>query len=649
MYSQKRPTQSRWRRIGAATFVAAFAILCGVKVHGAESSPPMQIDIDATDLPRKLLTATIVIPVEPEDESDRQIALWYPKWVPGSHGPGGPIANVAGLIVADEQGQALPWKRTVGELYRIEVTVPPGVSRLHVRVRYITNQPTTTSMGHDSYGSDLIGVIGPGTVLVYPENADIDQLKVAGTLRLPDQWVASTALARRGEFDDADVMFFEPVSLRTLVDSPIMCGRHRRIHNLVESEHRDTIPPHRLHVFSEAESVLEPHAELLSKLRRMVTQTALLFDSHPFEHFDILLATTDLLVKNGLEHSRCTFNVLPQRAFQAPDELKGWDRLLVPHEYIHAWCGKYRRPANMLTSDFHTPKATDLLWVYEGLTQYLGELMEARCGLMSETEFRHRLSVEIRHALYQQGRAWRSLLDTAACSAILRGKSASWPRLRRSQDYYMEGMLFWIEADAKIRSATDGRRSLDDFCRDFFRATKDSPHPHAFTRADVVTSLNRVLPYDWDGLISRRIEGLAERYEPAVVGMLGYSVQYTNEIPSIPEKTFRAVEGVDAYDSIGAVVSEEGVISDLLFGSPAHQAGLGPGMKIAGVNGHTWSSNRLLDAISKSATTGGMKLMVVNGDSFRTHDVEYDGGPRHMVLVRDEDANDVLADILKAR
>ena len=610
--------------------------------------PPMRVSVDASEIARKLLHATITIPVtRSEGGGDRDVALWYPKWVPGSHGPGGPIANVAGMKITDEEGNPLDWERTAGEVYRIVVSVPEDVTNLKVNLRYITNQPTTNSMGHDSFGSPMLGVVSFSTVLMYPEGINIDEQKIPATLKLPSNWKASSALRCPNGAESGEKLHFAPVTLRTLVDSPVMCGVHQRVFDLVEPDFGDSIPPHRLHVFSEVESAVNLHPEILQKLKKMVTQAKFLFGSFPFQEFDILLAASDVLVPNGLEHSRSTLNVVTIDSLRSPQDYKGWMRLLVPHEYVHAWCGKYRRPAGMLTSDFHSPKDTELLWVYEGLTQYLGELLEVRSGLMTADEFGHRITVELGHAIRQQGRDWRSLADTGACSHILRARSSSWPRLRRSQDYYMEGMLFWLEADALIRSRSNGEKTLDDFCQAFFRAQAEDPVP--YSRKDVVNDLNGVLSYDWRGLISRRIESLQNRFEPEVADSLGYAIQFSNRRPDIPEKTFRWSKGVDAYDSIGMSLSSEGEIRDLLLDTAADKAGLGPGMRIMGVNGFKWSENRFDDAIVMSATRGHIDLLVQNGDSFKNHRVEYSGGPRYMVLVRKPNTKDLLAEIVRPR
>ena len=653
-------------RIAYVLFVG-FTLLSSSAPAQTPSNSTVSLSIDATDLPRKLLSANLKIPVDSTRRSeDGTIALWYPKWTPGTHGPGGPIANVAGMKINTPDGKRLVWERAVGEFYRVNVSVPEGVTELHVEIRYITNQPTVNSSGVDSYGSAALGFISPGTVLLYPDNVDIDDARIDLSVTLPAGWKASTALVEagdsensEGESEQSNSVHFKPDTIRAVVDCPIMCGIHRSQHELADSKAiRDgtKIVPHTLHIFSEAESVLKPHPDSLQKFRNMVTQSARLFGSHPFDRFDILLATTDVLGKNGLEHSRSTFNILGQRVLQEPARFKGWDRLLIPHEYIHSWCGKYRRPEGMVTGDFHSPKKMDMLWVYEGLTQYLGELIEARCGLMTPEEFRHRFATEIRRAMHQQGRDWRSLSDTGACSPVLRAGSNNWPRLRRSQDYYMEGMLFWLEADAIIRSQSDGAKSLDDFCQHFFAynageggdESSADPHPKGYDRAEVIQSLGHVLDFDWEGLIARRVDMLVERFDPAVVDRLGYSIQYSNEKPDIPSTTFRASGGVDLLDSIGAVISDSGKVTDLLLGSAADTAGLGPGMEIVGVNGNKWSKNRMHDAIAMSATTGEVNLMVVSGDSFQDFVVKYDGGPRYMTIVPKKNGKDLLAEILKA-
>ena len=635
---------SSWRLATALWIGLGSTLLCGAE---PSSEQALRIAIDATDLPRKLLRAELTIPISPLARGDsKTVRLWYPKWVPGSHGPGGPVANLAGFEVRTAAGESLEWSRAPGEVYRFEVEVPADVSVLRASLRYIASQPTTTSFGHDCFGSSNLGVISPAALLLYPDGTDIDEQVCEATLRLPEGWQVGTALTPRAEPTKPGERGFQPVSLRNYVDSPMMCGRYYRTYELTEEAYRSKIPAHTLHVFADDAEATELNSEVVDKFRAMVTQTGLLIGSHPFARFEILLGVSDVLPKNGLEHSRSTFNVLPTKPLQSTRALKGWDRLLIPHEYLHAWCGKYRRPSGMLTPDFHTAKDTELLWVYEGLTQYLGELVEARCGLMSADEFRHRLLVELRNATHQQGRQWRSLADTAAASHILRAKSPSWSGLRRSQDYYMEGMLFWLEADARIRAASAGKRSLDDFCEQFFRAEQPADRPRAFDREEIVQLLNSLHEFDWDGLISRRIESRQQGFDPSVAELLGYQFQLTPEQPKIPANTFRHSSGVDALDSLGLVATEEGTVQRLLLGSPADLARLAPADQILGIDGKKWSGPRLNAAVKRKSS---IELLVSRGNEIRTIEIQYYDGLKFWNLKRDESKPDQLAAILKAK
>lgn len=614
--------------------------------QGAIDQEAMQVEIDARDLPRKLLHARLEIPLT-ASASELKVALWFPKWVPGSHGPGGPVANVAGLRIEDQLGNKLSWQRTPGEVYRLEVTVPPNTEGLKIWIRYITNQPTTGSMGHDSWGSSKLGVISPNTILLYPEAIDVSELKVSTTLILPGQWTAATALPREETAEGSDSIRFKPVSLACYVDSPIMCGAHHKTFDLVEPGRASSIPAHRLQVFGDEPSQCELDAAIVNKFRSMVTQAALLIGSHPFDQFEILLGVTKHLPANGLEHAKSTFNVLHPSALTSPSALQGWNRLLIPHEYMHAWCGKYRRPAGMISKTFHTPENTELLWVYEGLTQYLGELIEARCGLMTRKQFAHRVLVELRNATHSQGREWRSLADTGAAAHILRSKSLWWPGLRRSQDFYMEGMLFWLEADAILRKHSNGTKSLDDFCREFFSANADSPRPNPFTREDLVSILNSLQAYDWDGLILRRIESLQGVYDPSVADILGYRFELQSTPLQVPPNTFRYENGVENLDSIGATFSNDGEVQDILLGSPADQARLMPGMKIIGVGKNVWTPSRFSEALEEANGGSPIELKIIDGDEIKTIEINYHDGPRWLNLVRQNGSPDLLSEITK--
>lgn len=622
--------------------------LCGI----ATAKQAMELRIDCSRHLRGLIESTCLIPLDAVKKT-RKVSLWYPKWVPGSHGPGGPIANVAGMTVCDEHGNRLSWKRTPGEVYRIDVQVPPDTSQLTVDLRYIINQPTTTSFGHDCFFSKSLGIISPSCLLVYPDWVDADKDTVATCIVLPSDWKAATALRKEEQevvsTDDEspNQWRYQPSSFRVLLDSPVMVGLHYKSISLAEGS--AITPPHDLHLFGDTEKELDLNKEVIAKYREMVHQTSLLMGSHPFDRFDILLGISNRLPKNGLEHSRSTMNVLTPTALKSLGSLKGWDRLLVPHEYLHAWCGKYRRPSGMVKSDFHTAKDTELLWVYEGLTQYLGELIEARCGLMNCEEFESRLFVELRSAVHQDGRRWRTLADTGAASHILRAGSDRWGELRRSQDYYMEGMLFWLEVDARIRTITEGKSTLDDFCRKFFKADDPLVTPKGYVREEVVSILSDLAEFDWDGLVLRRIETVQERFQPSVAGLLGYRFDFVDKKPVVPGNTFRYRGGGDYLDSIGLVVTNAGVISRVKLGGPADKVGLVPGEKIVSLGSHLWSEKAMDEAIANSVDRAEVIFTVTDGEAVREVCLDYADGAKYFSLTREEENTSLLDDILQAR
>ncbi|RNC80302.1 MAG: hypothetical protein ED559_00350 [Phycisphaera sp.] len=607
----------------------------------AQNRADSTLHINATDLPRLLLTSTQTIPLD-SSQRGTDLPLWYPKWVPGSHAPGGPVHNIAGFAVTDQDGNNLRWSRTPGEVYRFIVHTPQSATEINIEFRYITNQSTSNSHGLDSWGADAIGLISPNTVLVYPEGARDGEWMIETQLTVPEDWQAACALDIDEEADTVASYSYQPVSVRRLVDTPIMLGRYYNMYSL--NEEGIDAPPHRLHVFSEMKSQADIHPDVVDAYSKMVTQADRMFGSYPFPSMDILLATTNALPRNGLEHLRTTMNIIPLNTLDELDNLTGWDQMLVPHEYVHAWCGKYRRPEGMATSDFHTPKGTELLWVYEGLTQYLGELLEVRAGLDDLETYRWDLLRRYRGARLTQGREWRPLADTCSASHTLRAGSNNWGSMRRGQDYYFEGALIWMEADAIIRNETDGAKSIEDFCHAFFLAEQPTDEPNPYTREDVIAHLNDVVDYDWEAFIEERVDNVGGKPLTGTVE-LGYSIQYTNEPPTGPNNA--RIDPLDARDSLGMSLSSDGTVRTVILGSPADKAGLAPRMRIMGIEGHTWSRQRFADLMETSAASGSIELMTVSGDRINNTTIAYEGGPRYMTLVRDESKPDVLAEIME--
>src|SRR5438034_699493 len=381
--------------------------------------------------------------------------------MPGTHGPGGPVQNIAGLRVETPDGQPIAWRRDETEPYRIECTVPDGVDRVVVRLDYICNQPTINSEGVDNFGNAYLGLINWNTCLLYPEGPTIDELHISARLLLPAKWRFGTALKVAKETEGA--VEFNSETLLDFIDCPLICGEHFRAIELKAKN----FPPTFLHLTSESPGALQLDEKVVEKYGNVASEAGALFGGAHFPAFQFLVTRSDELGYNGLEHLSSSLNGVRERDLIDDKKRRRWVAMLLPHEFVHSWCGKYRRPAAMVTPNFHTPERTALLWVYEGLTQYLGEVLQVRSGLTTTNDYMAELAGRISSLMHTEGRQWRPLEDTAIANHVLRAFSPSWGQLRRSQDYYDEGMLLWLEADAIIRQQSDGHHCLDDFCKKF--------------------------------------------------------------------------------------------------------------------------------------------------------------------------------------
>jgi predicted metalloprotease with PDZ domain len=381
---------------------------------------------------------------------------------------------------------------------------------------------------------------------------------------------------------------------------------------------------------------------------RVVKEAGALFGTCHYPSFHFLVTCSDDLGYLGLEHRECSINGVRERDLVDPGHLRGWVGNLLPHEYVHSWCGKFRRPAGMCTPDFHTPQKTKLLWVYEGLAEYLGELLMVRSGMIDAAEYRRMLTATIDSLVHREGRRWRSLEDTAVASPLLRDGSPNWSELRRGQDYYFEGALIWLEADAIIRERTKGRRSLDDFCRKFLGPGPTDAHVIPYDLDDVVKALTDVCDFDWGPFLRDRTEKPLDALPLDVLTRCGYRLGYTNRPPNPSDRIARrGGAGVSARDSLGLGFDGEGKITDVIPGMIGDKSGLGPGMKVIGVNGRVFSCRRLLDALADSVSRRKIEFLLIEGDHFRTVVLDYADGPRYLEVVRDPDKPDLLAEILK--
>jgi predicted metalloprotease with PDZ domain len=620
---------------------AALVVLCWVVGPAAAAeSPALAVEVDARELPRKLLHTALDIPCQAGP-----LRLWYPKWLPGSHGPHGRVEDIAGFRVETPAGAPVPWTRDEVELHCVVITVPPGTGSVRVKLDTVCESAGPDAAGIYTVGTRDVGVLNWNTCLVYPQGPAADDQPVKVRLRLPDEWKYATALTAESKPDTDGVTTFRPVSLTTLVDSPLIAGRHLKTIKLDAGPG----PPAFLHLTSESPAALNLDPTVVDLYARVVREAWALFGVAHYPEYHFLVVCSDALGRFGLEHLACSLNGVGERGLIDERLRKGWWLAnLVPHEYAHSWCGKYRRPAAMITPDFHTPQKTKLLWVYEGLTEYLGEVLSVRAGLLTPDEYKLTLTAHIRGLSRTAGRQWRPLEDTAVAAHLARNPGPSWNQLRRTQDFYMEGMLLWYECDAIIRETTGGTKSLADFCKRFFAAVPGKKTVAGYDLTDVVRDLNATAAYDWEAFLRKRVEAPQESLPLDVVGKLGYRLKYSDTPPGAALKEAVLPPDNPGADSLGVVLID-GVVRAVDPGLPADKAGLAPGMKVIGVNGKKFSPNRLRDAIADSVSRRTVELLMEDGEDFRTVVVPYADGLRYLELERVSTRPDVLGEILKPR
>ena len=624
-------------RVPPAALVVWVGLVAG---PAAADTPAVAVEVDARELPRKLLHTTLDVPCRPGP-----LRLWYPKWFPGSHGPHGRVEDVAGFRVETPDGTPVPWARDEVELHCFVAQVPDGTTRVRVKLDTVCESAGADRGGTHTAGTRDVGVINWNTCLVYPQGPAADDQPVNLRLRLPDGWKYATALKAEPERSTDGVTAFRTVSLTTLVDSPLIAGRNLRTFQLDAGPG----PPAFLHLTSESPEAVNLGPKVVDLYGRVVREAWALFGTAHYPEYHFLVVCSDALGQFGLEHLACSLNGVGERGLVDDRLRKGWWLAnLLPHEYAHSWCGKYRRPAGMVTPDFHTPQKTKLLWVYEGLTEYLGEVLSVRAGLLTPDEYKLTFTGHVRGLARTAGRQWRPLEDTAVAAHIGRNPGNSWTQLRRTQDFYFEGMLLWYECDAIIRERTDGAKSLDDFCKRFFAAVPGKPTVAGYELADVVRNLNATAGYDWEAFLRRRVAAPQESLPLDVVGRLGYRLKYSDRPPGADPKGAAAHPDNPAADSLGLAISG-GEVRSVDPGLPADRAGLAPGMKVIGVNGKKFSPNRLRDAIADSVTRKKVEFLIEDGEDFRTVAVPYADGLRYLELERVPTKPDVLGEILKPR
>jgi predicted metalloprotease with PDZ domain len=604
-----------------------FIQICSLTALG-QNSVVIRMDVDATEAPRNLLHTTVHIPVKPGPFS-----FFYPKWIPGEHSPTGPINDLVGLRLT-ANGKAVSWTRDPVEMFAFRCDVPAGVNELEVAFDNVS-QPGTTM-------SARLARIKWNRLLVYPRGLNSDAVRVDASIKLPAGWQFATALAvQRERREQVD---FKEVSLTELVDSPMITGANFRRLTLAS-----TPVLHEMNIAADSPAALDVKPATLQGWQNLVKEANALFGAHHYRGYRFLLTLSDVGGSEGLEHHESSEDGVGEKALSDPGQLIDLGDLL-GHEYTHSWNGKYRRPADLTTPDFEPPMQGDLLWVYEGLTEYLGKVLPARSGLWTPENFRESIAAVAAEMDHQSGRNWRPLVDTATAVQFTYSSPRAWMNYRRRVDYYFEGLLLWLEADVIIRRQSQGKLSLDDFCQRFHGGPNTGPVVRTYTVDDIVRALNDVTPYDWRAFLDERVNRINQRAPLGGITNGGWKLVYTgtpNEEVKFNEEQRKFM---NLSYSIGLIVSNDGTVLDVNPELPAAKAGLAPGMKILGVNGRVWSADAIREAIGATRSdAASIDLRVENGSFQENYKVTYRGGERYPHLERDVAKSDVLGEIIKPR
>jgi predicted metalloprotease with PDZ domain len=603
---------------------------CAMAALG-QSSSSIKINVDATDAPRSVLHTSLTIPVKPGP-----LTLFYPKWIPGEHSPTGPINDLVGLKIS-AKGRAIPWRRDDVEMFAFHCEVPAGVNVLEVSFDDVS-QPATTM-------SARLARIKWNRVLLYPRGVNSDAIQVVAFLSLPKGWKFATALPVAKEMGEPkDEVQFKEVSLTELVDSPAIIGANFRKVSLSSGS-----VLHEMDIVADTPAALETKPETVTGWQNLIKEANAFFGARHYRSYRFLLTLSDVGGGEGLEHHESSEDGVGEKALSDSGQLIDLGDLL-GHEYAHSWNGKYRRPADLTIPDFEQPMHGDLLWVYEGLTQYLGKVLPARSGLWTPENFRESMAAEAADMDTQSGRNWRPVVDTAVAVQFTYPSPRAWMNYRRRVDYYFEGMLLWLEADVLIRQKSQGRLSLDDFCHKFHGGQDSPPAVKTYTFDDVVSTLNGVVPYDWRGFLNERVNLINARAPLGGITNGGWKLVY-NDMPN-EEVTFNEQQRkyLNFIYSLGFLVKSDGTLLDVSPNSVSGKAGLAPGMKLISINGRSWSSEAMHDAMAGTkASTAPLEFVVENGSFQETYKLNYRGGDRYPHLERDAAKPDLLGEIIKPR
>ena len=594
----------------------------------------LAVEVDLTDLDRKIMQVRQVIPV-----AAGPLTLLYPQWLPGTHSPRGRVQRLSGLqITAD--GKPLAWTRDPVDVFAFHVTVPSGVASLNVVFQHLS--PVTGASERVVITPEIIGLQWNAVVL-YPAGHYASAIAVKASAKLPTDWKMASALdlVKREAMRTGDWYEFKPVSLETLVDSPLWAGKHFK---RIELDTKNRAPVY-LNVFADTAAQLEATPEQIEAHKQLVTQADGVFASRHFARYEFLLAISDTFSGIGLEHSESSENGV--RAGYFIDWKKtSAGRTLLPHEYVHSWVGKFLRPADLWTPNYNVPMQDSLLWIYEGQTQYWGHVLAARSGIVPMADSLDSLAYTAAALNGRSGRAWRNLQDTTNEPIVSQRTRLDWPDWQRREDYYDEGLLIWLDTDTKIRELTAESKSLNDVAKAFFGVEDGRVAALTYTFEDYVQALNGVAPFDWASFLRERLDAKTNTTVLDGIKRGGWKLVFTD----VQSEYAKGVEGAfrftDFSYSLGFSLDRDAKFNRIQWEGPAFKAGLTEGVQLVAVNGMSYKADELRTAIKEAKDGRGIELLVKNGERYKTVKIDYREGQRFPKLERVDSSPDRLTRVL---
>ena len=622
-------------RAGLVVIPIALSLMATTTARAQLSPPgPITISVDATNAPQRILHAKLEIPVRPGP-----LTLYYPKWMPADHSPDGPIPNVAGLKFS-AGGKEIVWVQDDVDMYAFNLDVPAGVNSIQASLDFLISAPGPT-IDFAASGSAKLFILMWNQVILYPKGWPAAQLTFQPSLTVPAGWKFNTSLPIASQ--SADTITFSPVPLDLLVDSPVQSGEFSRVYPL----NPDGKPSHEVDVASDDPWALDIPPALVDNYERLVAEAGALYQSHHYRDYHFLLTLSDNVLPLGQEHHESSDDRVAERTLVDPSS-RLLESGLFPHEFSHSWNGQYRRPGGLATPDFQAPMKGELLWVYEGLTEYLGTVLSARSGLTTPQQTRDYIALTASTMAHRAGRRWRSLQNTANAAQILYFSPPEWTSYRRSVDFYPESVLIWLDVDTTIRKLTNNRRSMDDFCRVFYGPPDGQPTIKTYEFDDVVATLNQIAPHDWHSFLRERLDSTADTVPLGGITGGGWKLVYSDDANEFLSASDAVSGGGDYTASIGLKVKGDGTVVDSIPGMPAFESSVSPYLRIIAVNGRAFSVDDLNRAIAGSRSSAGtIVITATNTGAIETHEIHYQGGNRYPHLERVDGTADYLGDILK--